>query len=268
MSDIPQEETTQDIPQDNPQAEQDLLEREQIEAAFSGQTTETPSDEEAEPDPAEQAPKIRQITEDEWTELQSRAAEVLALKATLEKTSGTAFGKIGGIERRLNEIASAKGGKLSKDKIDRLRSDLPEIAELFDEISVLSAPAPAPDTTEIFEKAREEARRAAREEALADQHEDWREVTAAPEFAAFVQGKGPDKVAEITKASQTWNHRVIARALTEFKEEQAKALKARAAQDTRRDRIRDAVTPRGSGAPPVAGQSEAEQIMSGFNRRR
>ena len=264
---ITQDDQTQQQ-QDNEQAAQD--ERKQIEAAFNGQPTETPASEEVAepvmPEPeAPPQPKYRQITEDEWTALQSRAAEVDTLKATLEKSTGTAFGKIGGIERKLSELGSS-GVKLSKDKIDRLRDDLPEIADLFDELQVKAAPAAAPDLTEVIEKAREEARRAAREEALAEQHEDWREVTAGREFAEFVRKQGDAKVAEITKASNEWNHRVIGRAIADFKASKAKAQAAEASKNQQRDRFKQAVTPRGTASPVMASKTEAEEIEAAFNR--
>lgn len=264
------ESPTEDQTQDDEQAAQ--AEREQIEAAFSGKPTETPAaTDTAEPETpepeAQPEPKFRQITEDEWTALQSRAAEVEALKATLEKSTGTAFGKIGGIERQLKELSSA-GVRLSKEKIDRLRGDLPEIAELFDELQVKAAPAAAPDLTEVVAQAREEARRAAREEALAEVHEDWREVTAGPEFAEFVRKQGQAKVDEITKASAEWNHRVIGKALSEFKATKAKAAQAEASKQIQRDRFSQAVAPRGTASPVVASKSEAEEIEAAFNRER
>lgn len=254
-----QEQTTQDS---NPEAA--------FLAGFDGTPTETPAEPQAtqeEQATETPAPKLRTLTEDEYTQLMARAAEVDAIKETHAKSFGTAFGKIGGIERTLNEIRSSGIKMPSKDKLDKIRNDLPEIAELFDEIAVIAAPPSqaAPDVTAIVEQARIQARNELRSELLADQHSDWRDVTNSEEFVAFAKAKGDAFMGSLAKASQDWDHRTIGKAITEFKDSRKKAQTTAA---IRRDRIESAVNPRGTSAPVAAAKSREDAFLEGFKSAR
>ena len=252
-----QEQTTQD----NPEAA--------FLAGFDGKPTETPASQEAtqEEQTEAPAPKLKTLTEDEYTQLMARAAEVEAIKEQHQKSFGTAFGKIGGIERTLNELRSSGIKMPSKDKLDRIRNDLPEIAELFDEIAVIAAPPSqaAPDVTSIVEQARIQARNELRSELLTEQHPDWRDVTNSEGFVAFAKAKGDAYMGALAKASQDWDHRTIGKAISEFKSSKSKA---NTAASIRRDRIESAVNPRGTSAPINAPKSREDAFLEGFKSAR
>lgn len=101
--------------------------------------TETPA---PAPSPAEPAPtpapspepKYVQITEEEWNSTRTRAAKVDEIEATWNRKLDTAFGKVGGIERKLAELQTAtpQGEALQLDEADfaDLKDQYPEIGEL------------------------------------------------------------------------------------------------------------------------------------------
>lgn len=253
-----QEQTTQDS---NPEAV--------FLSGVQGTPTETPAEPQAtQEEKAEEAPapKLRMLTEDEyqeWISDRSKIKEIKEIKEQHQKSFGTAFGKIGGIERTLNEIRSSGIKMPSKDKLDRIRNDLPEIAELFDEIAVIAAPPSqaAPDYAELIEQARIVARQESRAEALKAQHSDWRDVTNSEEFVAFARAKGDAYMGELAKASQDWDHLTIGKAITEFKDSRKRAATT---ASIRRDRIESNVNPRGTSAPVAAAKSREESYIEGL----
>lgn len=102
-------------------------------AGFEQNATETPHA----PNPAEEvapiveSPKYAQITEEQYQDLVNRSALIDEMKAAQEKSFGTAFGKIGGIERVLTQLQSAPSGvEVTADDFEELRAEFPELAEL------------------------------------------------------------------------------------------------------------------------------------------
>jgi hypothetical protein len=206
--------------------------------------------------PQEPAPKYRQITEDEWAALETRAAEATALKATLEKVSGTAFGKIGGIERTLQQLQAGGVGEVSMEDFTKLREEFPDLAEMLVE-GLNGALKKAPrgqsqpvDFSEIENKfnatlaERLDAQELALEtRLLTTRHKDWQEVVAMPEFEAWRMAKPLEFQQRLAGRDSDF----IADALSDFK-----ASRKAATESIRRSRIAAAETPRGSGGNVAA----------------
>lgn len=243
-----------------PKTEQEIAD-ESFAAGLSDTPTETPAVVQADETQAQEAspaPKFRQITEEEWTEIQSRAAAAETLKATLEKVSGTAFGKIGGIERTLAQLQAGGIGEVSVEDFTKLRDEFPDLAEMLVEGlngALKKAPRgqqqPAPvDFSEIESKfntvlaERLDAQELAFEtRLLATRHRDWREVASTPEFDAWKATKPIEYQQKLAGRDSDF----IADALTEFK-----ATRKAGNDSLRRSRIAAAETPRGSGGNTAA----------------
>lgn len=271
------DEATEGQQETQPTAEQ---EREQIMAGFEGRTTATPSEPEApaEEKPAEPpAPKYAQITEDDYKSLLAKASRVDEIEALHKRDRDAIYGTIGGLQRSVNARQTVK--LPPKEKLDAIRADLPEVAELFDAIEVAQG-QPAIDQDQLAQAAQERlkpelervkqealthARNELRAELLADQHPDWREVANGQEFAAYAKAQGAEFMTKLAKASEDWDHRFIGKAITSFK---ASKTQAHDNANDRRSDLAAAVNPRGTAAPAPAGKTEAEQIMAGFNRSR
>jgi len=103
---------------------------------FGERPTVTPDkpepEEKPEPEPeVVEAPKYAQITEEQYQDLVKRASLIDEMKAVQDKSFGTAFGKIGGIERVLNQLQSTPSGvEVTADDFEELRAEFPELAEM------------------------------------------------------------------------------------------------------------------------------------------
>lgn len=252
-----------------PKTEQQISD-ESFAAGLSDTPTETPAVVQADETQAQEAspaPKFRQITEEEWTEIQSRAAAAETLKATLEKVSGTAFGKIGGIERTLAQLQAGGIGEVSVEDFTKLRDEFPDLAEMLVEGlngALKKAPrgqqsAPV-DFSAIESKfnatlaERLDAQELAFEtRLLATRHRDWREVAATPEFDAWKATKPIEYQQKLAGRDSDF----IADALTEFK-----ATRKAGNDSLRRSRIAAAETPRGSGGNAVS--DSEDPFMAGL----
>lgn len=101
-------------------------------AGFDDAPTERPAVEERAEEVAEAdlAPKMAQITEEQYKQLLDRAASIDQIKAQQDKGLSTAFGKIGGIERVLSQIQSGVALDVSEDDFEEMRKDYPELAAM------------------------------------------------------------------------------------------------------------------------------------------
>lgn len=247
--------------------------------------TETPEPEKT-PEPVAEvvAPKYVQITEDEFKDLRTKAALAEELKTTSEKSFGTAFGKIGGLERVINELkAQPNLGELSKDDFSELKDAFPELAEMT--VAGLNralgklkgAPGASVDPAKVNDLVQQGIALKLQERELQQQkdavaaldtdHADWREVKAKPEFKAWIE-KQPQRVQKTY--AKTWDADFLSDVFTSFKE----AAKTAAAPTppappatTRKDRLAAAVNPRGTGGH-APGPSEDDDFLAGFNQGR
>ena len=123
--------------------ENEQVEQEQIgAAAFAAgyeddedavEPTETPAPapEESSPAPAA-APEFVQITKDEWSATQARAAKVDEIEATWTKRMDQAFGKMGGLERKFAELQSGtpmgQAVQVDESDFEDMVREYPELA--------------------------------------------------------------------------------------------------------------------------------------------
>ena len=228
--------------------------------------TEQPSTESGQAEPegeAQPAPKFRQVTEDEWNQLLTRAAkadEVDSLKATLEKSLGTAFGKLGGIERTLNEKLSGRVGNVTLEDVpESLRAELPEIADaLVEVVNKAAARGPkqpqAEDDGLTFD---ERVARAVETRALTKAHPDWQQVRDTQEFQAHVMAMPEQERSTFLNA---WDAEIVSKVISDFKAKRAKPSPPAAG---RRNRIEAAATPSGTGGHS-AGADTDDPFLAGL----
>jgi len=238
--------------------------------------TETPgaTDDNPAPTPAptpapEPQPEFVQITRAQLEGLQAAANQVAELRTTVERSFGTAFGKIGGIERILND-----GGKVEIDQadIDALRSEgfetharaLEKVRDM--RIVAKEATLPAEVLTEMRTSLKEEVMRELAIDQVADVHPDWNEVRQTPEFTAW---KATLSAADQDQFFGSWNPRHVIKALDTFKAYQKAKAPAPPApapganSADRKSRMTAAVTPRGTGAPARTAPDE-DEFDAGF----
>lgn len=240
-----------------------------MDAALEGTPTETPEAPAAEPTPAPE-PEIEyaQLTKAEYEQLRSRAALVEEIKAAQEKSFGTAFGKIGGIERRLQEIASAPSVEIDQADIDALKDDFPPLAAALQKVKSLRAiPTGGIDPSRLDELVQQRiapaldrinvtVEQTVEKRLLTRQHPDWQTVVATPEFAAFTQTL---PATEQQQLANSWDSDFIGGVLTRFKT-------AKPAKQTT-SRFDAAVAPRGTGGTKSNVQSEEEAFEATLKSR-
>lgn len=209
----------------------------------------------AEPKPEE--PKAPTVEE------RIAAAEALigTLRSAQEKSFGTAFGKIGGIERTLGSA----NVDIDQEDIDAMRADGFEsharALEKIRDLKVVRAGGVITDDdrTEI----RSTLKRELQVEQVADEHPDWREVADSAEFQAW---KATRSAADQHKLDNTWAPGFIIKTLTEFKAAKAKPQQQASSDSNLRDFRAAAVTPRGTGGNPAAASTE-DEFDAGFKQR-
>jgi hypothetical protein len=252
----------------------DIATDDDLNAGFDdAQPTETPAArtetndgaaEVAEAQPAETpAPKLRAVTEDEWAAVLAQANLVPELRQQLDKQAGTAFGKIGGIERTLGEMRAGITVAVSDEEIADVEQDFPAVASALRKIK-----GAAPTLTEdavgnIVAQRLESQRQEFEKRLLARDHEDWEAVTNGAEFAKFAQSQGAEFVQGLAQASQQYDSTRISKAISQFKAALPKSAPVTTTPNTRQQRLAAAVLPRGQGATPP-GKSDDDELLAGF----
>jgi hypothetical protein len=184
------------------------------------------------------------------------AAEALIekLRTSQEKGLGTAFGKIGGIERTLSTKAEVD---IDQADIDAMRADGFEsharALEKIRDLKVVRTGGVLTDDDKA--EIRVSLKREMQIEQVEDEHPDWREVAATPEFQAW---KATQSAADQDRLNNSWNPGFVIKSLTAFKARKPPAPTPPAddAASARRSRIDAAVTPRGTGGNPAAGAED------------
>lgn len=243
-------------------------------AGFDNTPTERPvvedhAEEVAEADPA---PKMAQITEEQYKQLLDRAASIDQIKAQQDKGLSTAFGKIGGIERVLSQIQSGVSIDVSEDDFEEMRKDFPELAamQVNGLKKVLSKIRPGvsnfdPAQIESIVQQRmspvvdgitERVERLVGEKLLTKTHKDWKEITANDEFKQWFFSQPAEYQSTV---GNSFDPDVVGQAIDTFKASKQKAIAA----STRQKRIEASVTPRGTGGHQPS-RSEDDDFNAGF----
>ena len=222
----------------------------------------TPSAEAAAPEPEAPAIEYVQLTKAERDEL-------MGLRAQQEKSFGTAFGKIGGIERTLQQLNSGAQVEISQEDIDALRDDFPPLAAALEKVRnmrALPGAGLAPEQLdELVQQRVAPALQRMELRMLAKDHPDFKQIDADPAFAAWVQAQPAEFKQGLAKASAEYDSEVVSDAMTKFKQSR-RAAPAPPADDqasARRSRMSAAVTPRGAGGP--ATPNITDDFLAGFN---
>ncbi|MDP3939232.1 MAG: hypothetical protein Q8R92_14000, partial [Deltaproteobacteria bacterium] len=236
------------------------------------------------------APKYRQITETEWTHIQSKAAEVDQIRADHRKELDKAFGKVGGLERTLATIQAATPAgyavEVTDDVVADLAKEFPELGGLalkafktfagkLKGTAPVAAAAAAPDPKEIDSTVT--ARLVAiQSEELEDARPDWREVVGDKDsktpYRVWLATQTPEYQARLASTNSAG---VIARSIEKFEtaaaatakaaaaaaEKAAAAKKAEEAAARRKGVLEAAVNPRASGShvTPNKGDDDFEE---------
>lgn len=232
---------------------------------------------------AAEEPKMMQVPEDEYRKLIDGVARIGEIETSLEKQFGTAFGKIGGIERIIDQLQSSApaGGKieLSEEVVADLAAEFPEMAKLqfktlqklVDTINTNSTITPAtqaaaqPSAPVVDEDAIERRiRRTIAEETLNEFDGKWKETIGLPDDKGVIPDtpfrqwltKQPSDYQ--TRVRSTYSASVLTDALTKFKAVQQKA-------QGRREVLDAAVEVTGSGGQaPNAAATDDDDFNSGF----
>ncbi len=237
------------------------------------QVTESPV---VEPDPANE---FVQLTRGDLDDLRRKAAVAEELKASQAQALDKVFGKIGGLERVLqqyqSETASGKPVEITEEDVAEISQEFPELGAST--LKVLQKVAGKLKGTggiqqtafdpkqfdEVINKrvgeVRQEIERATELKLLDRQHKDWRDVVQQSEFNEWLKGKPADFQDRI---NNTWDSSFVADALDEFKDTRKKAESTK-----RQSRIEAAVTPKTMGGV-APGATEDDDFMSGFHARR
>jgi len=240
--------------------------------------TERPEAVEAQEDaPAPVAPRYAQITEDQYQQLLTKAAAVDEIKATAEKQFGTAFGKLGGIERTLRELQSQPGGvEITDDDLAEL--EFPEIAKEIAQVlgkKIRGGTAAAIDPAQIEVVARQvvqSERVSLHREILDGVAPGWQEVIGLP----LADGTLPDTDYRKWLATQPEPYRAkinasnnafeIAGSVKSFESARQQAAAKAKADASRNKRIESAIQPRSAGGHSL-GATDDDDFLAGFNSR-
>lgn len=219
----------------------------------------------------EPAPKLAQITEEQFQDLLTKASRVDEIRAAQEKSFGTAFGKIGGIERVLSQLqTSASGGQgieVTADDFAELRAEFPELADLQAKglnkiLGKLKGPATA-DPSAIEQMV--STRVADTKKQLVDAHldavidGDWVAEVNSEQYKRWIPTQ-PDEVKSLAASESV---RDAARLLRLFKSAKTEASAA-TKPSTRKQQLEAAVTPRGAGGHTRAPSAD-DDFNAGFN---
>ena len=247
-----------------------------FEAGFANPTpkpTETPAgDDKQAGQQAEQA--VQQAVE--YAQLtKAEADELRTLRTTAERSFGTAFGKIGGIERQIKALTDGAQVDIDQTDIDSLRNEgFEPLAKALEKVKSMRA-IPVSGDTDIDRLVQERVTPVLQKveiRLLSREHPDWKQVDADPAFAAFNQSQGAEYLQRLAAASRDYDSEVVSEAIAKFKAH-SKALADAAARKapntdaaaTRKARMAAAAAPQSSGTR--AGPDPNDDFDAGFNSR-
>lgn len=282
-----------------------------------GGSTETPShqepQEEQKPEPQAEpaaqaetpAPEFVQITKADWEALSSKAAAIDELKVAQERLAGTAFGKIGDLQRQLKEGGSRGAVKLSEEDFAELKADYPELADsqlkgmqrLLDKLNAGTSAGPDPEAIKnLLSEQRLSLRQELVEETLETVVPGWKQDVATPAFMGWVEKqpgwkpqyadqrytdlirKDPDsELSKLIKANpsspvaQFFSSRPsdAAALVGAYRKDKSAATEPAkpAAPSARKQQLAAAATPKSTGARAPT-RTDDDDFMAGINSRR
>jgi len=276
----------------------------QFEAGFSGKDLPEPTEKPNEPPPATEevktepeaekaeepevveAPKVATVTEEQLNRLLAYGTTIEEIKTAMEKQFGTAFGKMGGLERVIKDLQSStpvgQPITVTEADLEELKGEFPDLTDKLAKglTRILSkfkgtgtAPATFDETqiTPIVEQRVNEAKVRIKEELakeqLADLYPDWQEIVGPKDAnTKYRQWLLKQPVEYQKKIAESWSPYVVADSIDRFREateKKAPPVKP-TPKDQRKERLAEAVPQRGT--PGVkATPSDEEQFLAGYN---
>lgn len=234
-------------------------------------------------DPAPEAPKYVQVTQEEWDSLKATAGKTAAIEQQLSKV----FGTMGNMQQVVTKLqASTPAGmtvELPKDVVSELEKDFPELAphmrsaleKALKGIRGTGTQAETPEQTDRWRQMIQEASVKYQMEALEEDHSNWREIVGTVDaegkhdpnndFRKWLATQTAEYQAKVNNANSA---AVVSKAIERFLA--AKAAPAPKAQTpapkivARQAAIRAAVQPRGDGGQPASSTTVADAFNEGF----
>ncbi len=206
--------------------------------------------------------------------------ELMALKASQDKSFGTFGRTIKSIQDQVTGLASGPQVDISQDDIDSLREDFPPLAAALEKVRSLRAlPSAGVDASKLDELVQQrlapalddiESRvnHAVEAKLLAKAHADWKEIDQSPAFATWISAQPGGFAEKLSAASLAYDSDFVSDAITKFKQSRKTTTTQQTQMDpaaSRRNRMSAAITPRGSGTS-TAGSSAMDEFNSGFNQ--
>lgn len=239
-----------------------------------------------------EAPKMARITEDQYQDLTRRLSEIDQIKEVTGKKLDTAFGKLGGLERVINQLQSSTpdGEQLSVSKEDfaELAAEYPELAEMqMAGLNKIFAKLKVKGNASTFDQdqldqmvqqklepalnnVRQDIERKAETKFLNYMREDWKEVVGVPddngqvpntEFRQWLAKQDQKYQQDVNEA---WDASVIHNAIRKFEStKQNQEVPNQQKSDRQKQLQAAAKTPRSSGGHP-SGPSEDDEFDAGF----
>lgn len=228
-------------------------------------------------------PDYVQITRSDWDNVRTAAAKT----ATYDQQLSKAFGTIGNLQKVINGLRdqTPQGRKIevSREAFADLERDFPELANSTRaalERALSGVHGNGADPAVIRRMLNEHT--SEREvEVLEDAHPDWRDIVGAVDVSQqmpdpnnpFRKWLATKDAGYQRRINGTESAAVVMRAINLFQRETQTRTQTRQAQaaraDTRTDRIRQAVQPRGDGAAPAADATNDVEaaFAAGFKNR-
>jgi len=279
--------TTPDAEPVTPEAQQ--AEAKQAQEDFASGFTEAKGDQPPASEPAAEPPAaepaadttivapakvLAGMTEDEIKQV---FAKVPGLEKALNDEIRKVYGKFGDLNGQLQKLQQGQPTRtFTAGALKRLNEEFPEIAAMLAEdlTEIMGAPAapaaeaPAakpddapftPDVKTLITEAVTQVREATEQRLLTVLHPDWNTVVKSPEFAAWMGTLPADKAKKYGESDDAF---VAAEAFTEFKAVKPKGQKPSARG---KERLEQAITPDGDGAPPTPSLDDNAAFVQGFN---
>lgn len=233
----------------------------------------------ADPEPA--APQYAQITVEELDALRKSAEQVERIKVDMQSHLDKAFGKIGDVNRLVEQLRSATPAgepvQATAEDFAEFAKDYPELADaqLAGINKVLArlrgtGAAPMPNIDEVvqqriapvFQSIDQTVQARVSEVMLRKEHGDWRALVGKPGDStnAYRQWLSSQPEDYQQTLNTTWDSDVIGDSIKKFKAAQAKSEAA----SQRKSRLQAAVTPRGMPGNAPTESDEAAGFKAAF----
>lgn len=217
------------------------------------------------------AVKLPDLDEAQIQRILGAADRVDTVTAALEKLSGTAFGKIGGLERTLKQLQegtpSGQAVTLSVDDMEEMKADFPELADMTVKglnraLSKLRGTGGSSvDPAQLGQLVKQEVQVVKEQLALeaADIHmPGWRETVKSPDFKSWLTTQPAEYQENILN---TWKPSELNGSIQKFN--QAKQAKPTKPAGNRREQLEEGLTPRGIGGH-ATGSSGEDDFVGGY----